>query len=126
MLIETFIALFQTKDGSSQADAEEFLNAAKEMVGQIPGLSSVEGGKVLGSPAVSAAHTFGFDWAFVLKLEREQDLPVYEQHPAHQPYVSTLVAVYDELAYTRAGCLSSVGKRSARCFWWTFRLSQST
>lgn len=57
------------------------------MLGQIPGLCSVEGGKALGAPAASAAFTQGYDWALVVKLETAEDLPVYEGHSAHKPYV---------------------------------------
>ena len=72
----------------TEAEVDQFHTAAKGMLGQIHGLSLVEGGNALGSPAVSAAFTQGYDWALIVKLDKPEDLPVYEAHPAHKPYAS--------------------------------------
>ncbi len=83
-LTVTFVALFKSIDGVTQTEVDEFLDAAKHMEGKIPGLVSVEAGSGLNAAAPVAQ---GFDWGVIVTLEKPEDLPVFEQHPTHAPFV---------------------------------------
>lgn len=45
---DIMLVLFQTKDGATQAQVDNFMKTAEAMAGQIPGLLSVETGKAIG------------------------------------------------------------------------------
>ena len=86
-----FTALFQAKEGATQAELDEFFAIAKSMQGQIDGILSIEGGHALGAPAVSAKFNQGFDWVLVVMLDKPEHLSIYEQHPAHTKYACATV-----------------------------------
>jgi hypothetical protein len=54
------------------------------MIGKIPGLRKVE----TNTPLTSTAHRgIGFNMGLVAVLEKEDDVRVYAEHPAHLEYV---------------------------------------
>jgi Stress responsive A/B Barrel Domain len=54
------------------------------MTGKIPGLRKVE----TNTPLTSTAHrSKGFNMGLVAVLEKEGDIKVYAEHPAHLKYV---------------------------------------
>lgn len=77
-------ALFKSKPNVAQSQIDQFLAIGKSLVGKIPGLLSVELGKGLNTAAPVSK---GFDWGLVVVLEGPNDLPVFEKHPAHAPFV---------------------------------------
>lgn len=77
-------ALFQTKDDAAQAQIDKFINMAKDMMGQIPGLLSVETGKAM---EITKRFNQGYEWGLVLTFEGPEVIGPYLEHPAHTPYV---------------------------------------
>ena len=67
----------------TKADAVELTQNAKAMLGQIPGLLSVEMGDALDALEVTKVHSQGYTWAIVVTLEKPEDFASYTTHPAH-------------------------------------------
>ena len=61
----------------------EFTEAAKKMVGQVPGLLSLDSGN--GAGYITERFGQGWDLGVVMAFSKWEDLPVYEKHPAHLP-----------------------------------------
>lgn len=61
-------------------DGVILVQAAKRMLGQIPGLISVEIGS---ATEVTKARAHGYDWGVVVTLAKPEDEEVYTKHPAH-------------------------------------------
>jgi hypothetical protein len=78
------IALFQTKDSTTQAQIDNFMEMAEEMLGKIPGLLSVKTGKAMD---ITKQFNKGYEWGLVLTFERPEFIGPYIDHPAHTPYV---------------------------------------
>ena len=88
ILMKSFLlALFQTKDGATQAQVDEFMKTAEAMMGQTPGLLSVKTGKAMD---VTKQFNQGYEWGLVLKFENPEVIPPYLDHPAHKPYVPSV------------------------------------
>ncbi|KAL2398025.1 hypothetical protein ABEF95_000538 [Exophiala dermatitidis] len=74
------IVLFKLKPGVTPAQLSEWTTQAKAMVGQIPGLIKLEAN----SPLASTAHrSQGYNMGLVAILEKDEDVKVYAEHPAH-------------------------------------------
>ncbi|KIW95574.1 uncharacterized protein Z519_04159 [Cladophialophora bantiana CBS 173.52] len=57
---------------------------AKAMVGQIPGLLSVDAGKAM---EITRSFNQGYEWGLILTFESPDVMPPYLEHPAHKPFV---------------------------------------
>ena len=53
------------------------------MVGQVPGLVSIDAGD--GTGYITERFGKGFDIGVIMVFSKMSDLPVYEKHPAHLP-----------------------------------------
>ncbi|KAJ5728905.1 uncharacterized protein N7483_003413 [Penicillium malachiteum] len=74
------VVLFRLKEGVTQGQLNSWTEAAKGMVGQIPGLVSLEANKPL---PISVPRAQGFDMGIVAVLEKAEDVAAYAVHPAH-------------------------------------------
>jgi hypothetical protein len=64
----------------SQSQIAILTQTAKEMVGKIPGLVSLEAGQPL---SICIPRAKGFDMGLVAVLEKAEDVATYAVHPAH-------------------------------------------
>ncbi|KAJ5975903.1 Dimeric alpha-beta barrel [Penicillium waksmanii] len=74
------IVLFRLKAGVTQAQLAIWSQKCKGMVGQIPGLVSMETNQPL---PISVPRAKGFDMGLVAVLEKADDVATYATHPAH-------------------------------------------
>ncbi|EEH21610.1 hypothetical protein PABG_03826 [Paracoccidioides brasiliensis Pb03] len=75
------IVLFKLKAGVTPAQIDEFKQACKAMVGQVPGLREMHNNAPL---AITASRAKGYDMGLLAILEKPDDVQVYAAHPAHQ------------------------------------------
>ncbi|KEF52955.1 uncharacterized protein A1O9_10861 [Exophiala aquamarina CBS 119918] len=88
----TLVALFQTKEGATQAQVDVFMKTAKAMAGQIPGLLAVETGKAID---ITKQFNQGYEWGLVLTFENVQVIGPYLDHPAHKPLYPLCEVAFD-------------------------------
>ncbi|KAJ5247262.1 hypothetical protein N7468_002245 [Penicillium chermesinum] len=74
------IVLFRLKQGVTQAQLSAWAEKTKGMVGQIPGLRSIEAGQPL---PISVPRAKGFDMGLVAILDSPEHVASYATHPAH-------------------------------------------
>ncbi|KAM0745631.1 hypothetical protein T439DRAFT_307627 [Meredithblackwellia eburnea MCA 4105] len=74
------IVLFELRKTSTEGQIAEFAAAARAMVGQVPGLISLEVGPCLPQ---TLQRSQGFEFGLCAMLEKVEDLPVYAKHDAH-------------------------------------------
>ncbi|KAJ5682309.1 hypothetical protein N7462_005474 [Penicillium macrosclerotiorum] len=87
------IVLFRLKQGVTTAQLSAWSQKAKDMVGQIPGLVSLQCGEPL---PISIPRAQGFNMGLVAVLEKPDDIATYAVHPAHLEYVTTPSPLVDE------------------------------
>ncbi|KAI5480570.1 hypothetical protein MNV49_000266 [Pseudohyphozyma bogoriensis] len=90
--------LFKPKASATPAQLQSFIDFARGMVGQIPGLVSIRVGRNL---PITVPRAKGYDIALMAILERQSDLPIYANHPVHQQLLSDYRTPYidDVLAF---------------------------
>ncbi len=76
-------ALYKKKEDATPAQMTEFTQAAQKMVGQVPGLLSLDSG--MGAGYITERFGQGWDMGVVIVFSKMEDLMVYEKHPAHLP-----------------------------------------
>ncbi|KAJ5677119.1 Dimeric alpha-beta barrel [Penicillium maclennaniae] len=74
------IELFRLKPNVSQSQIAIMTQTAKEMVGKIPGLVSLQAGQPL---SICIPRAQGYDMGLVAVLEKAEDVASYAVHPAH-------------------------------------------
>ncbi|KAH8698388.1 stress responsive A/B barrel domain protein [Talaromyces proteolyticus] len=74
------VVLFRLKPGVTQSQITNWAQIAKDMVGKIPGLVSLQANQPL---PISVPRAKGFNMGIVAVLEKPEDLQVYATHPAH-------------------------------------------
>ncbi|KAJ5450088.1 uncharacterized protein N7458_006537 [Penicillium daleae] len=74
------IVLFRLKQGVTPAQISIWTQKAKDMVGKIPGLVSMECGQPL---PICLPRAKGFDMGLVAVLEKPEHVASYAVHPAH-------------------------------------------
>jgi hypothetical protein len=74
-------ALFKTQEGVTEADVQQFLEAANNLQEKIPCLASIKTGKATG---MALTHGQGFEWAAVATFNSPEDFKTYQQHPYQQ------------------------------------------
>ncbi|KAE8353414.1 hypothetical protein BDV28DRAFT_148071 [Aspergillus coremiiformis] len=74
------IVLFRLKQGITPTQLSNWSKISQAMVGQIPGLRSIQSNQPL---PISVPRAKGFDMGLVAVLEKSEDVAVYAAHPAH-------------------------------------------
>ncbi|OOQ82446.1 stress responsive A/B barrel domain protein [Penicillium brasilianum] len=74
------IVLFRLKPGVTPAQLSVWTQMAKDMVGKIPGLVSMECGQPL---PICLPRAQGYDMGLVAVLEKPDHVATYAVHPAH-------------------------------------------
>ena len=78
------IVLLELKDGVSDADIDQALNAVAGLNGKVPGVLGVKAGKNFTDRAGNISH------AAIVTLEDRDALAGYGPHPAHQEVAKIL------------------------------------
>ncbi|KAJ5902115.1 hypothetical protein N7495_002643 [Penicillium taxi] len=74
------IVLFRLKAGVTPAQVESWATLARNMVGTVPGLVSLQANTPL---PICLPRAKGFDMGLVAVLEKPEDIATYAVHPAH-------------------------------------------
>ncbi|CDH55785.1 hypothetical protein RO3G_12346 [Lichtheimia corymbifera JMRC:FSU:9682] len=88
-LVHIVIAKF--KPEISEEIRQEACNHVLSLKNDIPQILTCTAGKTF------TERSKGYEWGWVVELEKKEDLPVYAEHPAHQGFLTKYKHMFEDL-----------------------------
>ncbi|KAI9497498.1 stress responsive A/B barrel domain-containing protein [Zychaea mexicana] len=88
-LVHIVIAKF--KPEISEATRQQACDEVLKLKDQIPNILSCTAGKTF------TERSQGYEWGWVVELEKKEDLPIYAEHAAHQAFLQRYKPTFEDL-----------------------------